>query len=124
MYRCDRARQQPHVKADLDRNDVAGTLNPDHDKSFASIPSDEERSLHLVSLDVCGSYDIVHRLTLLALRWGELHVCSVGEVVGPPYSLESVAPGSGAITGATKCTVRIVSIAFREFEKRISLEGG
>ncbi|CAN0467702.1 unnamed protein product, partial [Ectocarpus sp. 12 AP-2014] len=30
--------------------------------------------------------------------WGELHVCSVGEVVGPPYSLETITPGSGAIT--------------------------
>ena len=39
-------------------------------------------------------------------RWGELHVCSVGEVVGPPYSLETVAPGSGAITGATEAMVR------------------
>lgn len=38
-------------------------------------------------------------------RWGELHVCSVGEVVGPPYSLESISPGSGAITGNTKVTV-------------------
>lgn len=45
-------------------------------------------------------------------RWGELHVCSVGEVVGPPYSLESVAPGSGAITGATRATVRSTSVAF------------
>ncbi|CAM9257232.1 unnamed protein product, partial [Sphacelaria rigidula] len=42
--------------------------------------------------------------------WGELHVCSVGEVVGPPYSLESVSPGSGAITGATQTTVRHVGI--------------
>ena len=42
-----------------------------------------------------------------APRWGNLHVCSVGEVVGPPYSLESVAPGSGAITGATASTVRL-----------------
>lgn len=39
-------------------------------------------------------------------RWGELHVCSVGEVVGPPYSLETVSPGSGAITGATESMVR------------------
>ncbi len=39
-------------------------------------------------------------------RWGELHVCSVGEVVGPPYSLETVVPGSGAITGATEAMVR------------------
>ncbi|CAN0207407.1 unnamed protein product, partial [Discosporangium mesarthrocarpum] len=37
--------------------------------------------------------------------WGELHVCSVGEVVGPPYSLESMAPTTGAITGSTEARV-------------------
>ena len=37
-------------------------------------------------------------------------MCSVGEIVGPPYSLESVTPGSGAITGATKTTVRLLSV--------------
>lgn len=55
----------------------------------------------------CGRSNFVHRVTF-SPRWGELHVCSVGEVVGPPYSLESVAPGSGAITGATKGTVRML----------------
>eukprot|EP01041_Mallomonas_annulata_P001785 gene1785-3464_t len=41
-----------------------------------------------------------------ANRWfGDLYICKVGEVVGPPYSIDSMNPKIGPITGATKCTI-------------------
>lgn len=41
-----------------------------------------------------------------ANRWfGDLYVCKVGEVVGPPYSIDSISPGFGPITGGTRCTI-------------------
>ncbi|CAM9498163.1 unnamed protein product, partial [Phaeothamnion confervicola] len=55
-------------------------------------------------------YDAENSRLLLFGGWangwfGELHVCSVGEVVGPPYSLESAQPASGPTTGGTAVTV-------------------
>ncbi|CAM9266952.1 unnamed protein product [Chrysoparadoxa australica] len=39
-------------------------------------------------------------------KWfGELCVCSVGEVVGPPYSLESMTPTTGPLTGGTNTII-------------------
>jgi len=47
-----------------------------------------------------------------ANRWyGDLFVCKVGEVVGPPYAIESITPSNGPITGQTKCTIN--GIGFR-----------
>jgi dynein heavy chain len=41
-----------------------------------------------------------------ANRWfGDLFVCKVGDVVGPPYSINTITPNMGPITGATKCTI-------------------
>jgi len=41
-----------------------------------------------------------------ANRWfGDLYVCKVADVVGPPYSIDSMYPDKGPITGATKCTI-------------------
>ena len=41
-----------------------------------------------------------------ANRWyDDLFVCKVGDVVGPPYSVHSITPNMGPITGATKCTI-------------------
>lgn len=41
-----------------------------------------------------------------ANRWfGDLFVCKVGEVVGPPYSIVSINPDMGPITGNTKCII-------------------
>jgi dynein heavy chain len=41
-----------------------------------------------------------------ANRWfGDTFLCKVGEVVGPPYSIVSVSPNQGPITGGTKCTI-------------------
>ena len=41
-----------------------------------------------------------------ANRWyGDLYVCKVGDVVGPPYSITSISPIMGPITGQTTCTI-------------------
>ncbi|RYG67120.1 hypothetical protein EON64_08180, partial [archaeon] len=41
-----------------------------------------------------------------ANRWfGDVYVCKVAEVVGPPYSIVSIAPELGPITGSTRCTI-------------------
>lgn len=34
-------------------------------------------------------------------------MCAIGDIVGPPYSLESIVPESGATTGETKATVSL-----------------
>lgn len=36
-------------------------------------------------------------------------MCAIGDIVGPPYSLESIVPESGATTGETKATVRLLT---------------
>jgi len=42
-----------------------------------------------------------------ANRWyGDLFVCKVADVVGPPYSIDSINPNMGPITGATKCEIK------------------
>jgi dynein heavy chain, axonemal len=47
-----------------------------------------------------------------ANKWfGDVHVCRVGDVVGPPYSIDSISPKVGPITGQTKST--ITGIGFR-----------
>jgi len=47
-----------------------------------------------------------------ANRWyGDLFVCRVGDVVGPPYSIDSISPAVGPITGLTRCT--ITGVGFR-----------
>jgi len=47
-----------------------------------------------------------------ANRWfGDTYVCKVADVVGPPYSVESISPSQGPITGATRCT--ITGVGFR-----------
>ena len=41
-----------------------------------------------------------------ANRWfGDLFVCKVGDVVGPPYSIYSISPVMGPTTGSTKCII-------------------
>ena len=41
-----------------------------------------------------------------ANKWyGDLNVCKVNEVVGPPYAIFSVSPNAGPITGGTPCTL-------------------
>jgi len=41
-----------------------------------------------------------------ANRWfSELSICKVADVVGPPYSVFSITPAFGPITGGTKCTI-------------------
>lgn len=41
-----------------------------------------------------------------ANRWfGEVNVCKVAEVVGPPYSIDTIEPHIGPITGSTRCTI-------------------
>jgi dynein heavy chain len=41
-----------------------------------------------------------------ANRWfGDVHVCKVAEVVGPPYSIDSCHPAMGPITGGTESTI-------------------
>ena len=48
-----------------------------------------------------------------ANRWfGDVSVCKVGDVVGPPYSITSIEPKIGPTTGATKCV--ITGIGFRD----------
>ena len=47
-----------------------------------------------------------------ANRWfGDLFICKVGDVVGPPYSINSITPIMGPITGLTRCTIN--GIGFR-----------
>ena len=47
-----------------------------------------------------------------ANKWyGDTHICKVADVVGPPYSVESISPAMGPITGATKC--KIEGIGFK-----------
>ena len=42
-----------------------------------------------------------------ANRWfGDLYVCKVGDVVGPPYSITSISPVMGPITGQTTCVIQ------------------
>jgi dynein heavy chain len=42
-----------------------------------------------------------------ANRWyGDLYVCKVAEVVGPPYAIESISPEMGPITGGTPCLIK------------------
>lgn len=42
-----------------------------------------------------------------ASRWfGEMHVCRVADVVGPPYSVGTITPTTGPLTGNTLCTVK------------------
>ena len=42
-----------------------------------------------------------------ANKWfADLSVCKVADVVGPPYSCNSVDPAFGPITGGTKCTIK------------------
>jgi len=39
-------------------------------------------------------------------RWlGDLWICKVRDVVGPPYSIHNIDPKIGAVTGATECIV-------------------
>jgi dynein heavy chain len=39
-------------------------------------------------------------------RWfGDLFVCKVDEVVGPPYAIDSITPPIGPITGSTRCII-------------------
>lgn len=41
-----------------------------------------------------------------ANRWfGDLFVCKVSDVVGPPYSITTITPILGPITGSTQCTI-------------------
>ena len=41
-----------------------------------------------------------------ANKWfGDLSVCKVADVVGPPYSVTTIYPEFGPVTGATKCTI-------------------
>jgi dynein heavy chain, axonemal len=41
-----------------------------------------------------------------ANRWfGDLFVCKVSDVVGPPYSITTITPVLGPITGSTQCTI-------------------
>ena len=48
-----------------------------------------------------------------ANKWfGDINVCKVGDVVGPPYSITSIEPKIGPTTGATKCV--ITGIGFRD----------
>lgn len=47
-----------------------------------------------------------------ANKWfGDTFVCKVSDVVGPPYSVNSVGPDMGPITGGTKCSIE--GIGFR-----------
>jgi dynein heavy chain len=47
-----------------------------------------------------------------ANRWfGDLCVCKVGDVVGPPYSVDSISPGAGPVTGGTRS--QITGVGFR-----------
>lgn len=47
-----------------------------------------------------------------ANRWfNDLHVCKVGEVVGPPYAIDSIEPTLGPITGGTACMIH--GVGFR-----------
>jgi dynein heavy chain len=42
-----------------------------------------------------------------ANKWfGEVSSCKVGDVVGPPYSVDSVSPAFGPTTGGTKCVIK------------------
>ena len=48
-----------------------------------------------------------------ASHWfGEVHVCRVADVVGPPYSIETIAPVIGPLTGNTACTVKGAGFRF------------
>ncbi len=48
-----------------------------------------------------------------ASQWyGEVHVCKVADVVGPPYSIESIAPVLGPMTGNTPCVVKGMGFRF------------
>lgn len=60
--------------------------------------------------ETCIAYDArTSRLVLFggwSNRWfGDLHVCKVGDVVGPPYAIDSISPTLGPLTGMTKCTI-------------------
>jgi len=47
-----------------------------------------------------------------ANRWfGDTYVCKVADVVGPPYSIDSITPNLGPITGSTKCMIE--GVGFR-----------
>jgi len=39
-------------------------------------------------------------------RWyGDFFLCKVADVVGPPYSIDSISPPKGPVTGSTQCTL-------------------
>lgn len=47
-----------------------------------------------------------------ANRWfGDICMCKVGDVVGPPYSITDISPSMGPVTGNTKCTIN--GVGFR-----------
>lgn len=76
--------------------------------TLGTLPS--ERSEAEMIYDTKGSRIIV--FGGWANKWfGDLHICKVGEVVGPPYSIVSIEPTMGPITGGTKCT--ITGVGFR-----------
>ena len=37
---------------------------------------------------------------------GDCHTCDVLEVVGPPYSVDSISPTIGPVTGSTLCEIK------------------
>ncbi len=42
-----------------------------------------------------------------ANKWyDDISVCKVADVVGPPYSCDSISPAFGPITGGSKCTIK------------------
>ena len=44
---------------------------------------------------------------LATRRWlGDLWICRVKDVVGPPYSIHDIEPKIGAVTGNSLCTIR------------------
>lgn len=85
-----------------------GTLTWTRPTTLGSTPS--ERGETQIVYDPKGS-----RLIMFggwANRWyGDLYICKVGEVVGPPYSVVSISPEMGPITGGTKCTM--TGVGFR-----------
>ena len=85
-----------------------GTLTWTRPTTLGNVPS--ERGETQIVYDPKGSRIIV--FGGWANRWyGDLYVCKVGEVVGPPYSVVSISPDMGPITGSTKCIIN--GVGFR-----------